>query len=59
VLLSVIEGEDKPLKYPAMFHSADLVVINKSDLAAKVEFDRDRARRHIAPIVPATRIVEA
>jgi hydrogenase nickel incorporation protein HypB len=58
VLLSVTEGEDKPLKYPAMFHSADLVVINKIDLAGAVEFDREHARRHIARVAPAARIVE-
>lgn len=58
VLLSVTEGEDKPLKYPAMFHSADLVVINKIDLAAAVDFDRDHARRHIAKVAPAAPIVE-
>ncbi|MBE9155074.1 hydrogenase nickel incorporation protein HypB [Cyanobium sp. LEGE 06113] len=58
VLLSVTEGEDKPLKYPAMFHSADLVVINKIDLAAAVDFDRDHARRHIAKVAPAASIVE-
>ena len=58
VLLSVTEGEDKPLKYPAMFHSADLVVINKIDLAAAVDFDRDHARRHIARVAPAAPIVE-
>ncbi|QNI71534.1 hydrogenase nickel incorporation protein HypB [Cyanobium sp. NS01] len=58
VLLSVTEGGDKPLKYPAMFHSADLVVINKIDLAAAVDFDRDHARRHIAKVAPAAPIVE-
>ncbi len=58
VLLSVTEGEDKPLKYPAMFHSADLVVINKIDLAAAVDFDRDHARRHIAKVAPVASIVE-
>ncbi len=58
VLLAVTEGEDKPLKYPAMFHSADVVVINKIDLAAAVEFDREHAHRHIARVAPAARIVE-
>src|ERR1700726_3005644 len=38
VLLSVTEGEDKPLKYPTIFNSADVAVITKSDLAAAVEF---------------------
>ena len=40
VLLSVTEGEDKPLKYPPMFHSANVAVVTKSDLADAVGFDR-------------------
>lgn len=43
VLLSVTEGEDKPLKYPPMFHSADVALVTKSDLADAVDFDRDAA----------------
>lgn len=43
VLLSVTEGEDKPLKYPPMFHAADVALITKSDLAEAVEFDREAA----------------
>jgi len=39
VVLSVTEGEDKPLKYPDMFHAADLMIINKSDLLPYVDFD--------------------
>ena len=39
VLMSVTEGEDKPLKYPTIFNNADLAVITKLDLAAGVEFD--------------------
>ena len=42
VILSVTEGEDKPLKYPDMFAAADLMVINKVDLLPYVEFDVDR-----------------
>lgn len=41
VLLSVTEGEDKPLKYPPMFHSADVALVTKSDLADAVDFNRD------------------
>ena len=41
VVISVTEGEDKPLKYPHMFAAADLVVINKIDLLPYVEFDVD------------------
>jgi hydrogenase nickel incorporation protein HypB len=46
VLLSVTEGEDKPLKYPTIFHTADAAVITKVDLAAAVEFDAAAARRN-------------
>jgi hydrogenase nickel incorporation protein HypB len=58
VVLSVTEGEDKPLKYPAMFHSADVVVISKMDLAGACGFDRPMAHRHIARVAPKARIVE-
>ena len=43
VILSVTEGEDKPLKYPDMFHAADLLLINKTDLLPYVDFDVDAA----------------
>src|SRR6516165_7212692 len=44
VLLSVTEGEDKPLKYPTIFNTADLAVITKADLAGAVEFDESAAK---------------
>jgi hydrogenase nickel incorporation protein HypB len=43
VLLSTTEGEDKPLKYPPMFHSANVVIVTKSDLAAAAGFNREQA----------------
>lgn len=43
VLLSTTEGEDKPLKYPPMFHSAQVAVLTKSDLATAAGFDRPQA----------------
>ena len=52
VLLSVTEGEDKPLKYPTIFNSADVAVITKWDLAAAVEFDEATARRNIQAVRP-------
>ena len=58
VLLSVTEGEDKPLKYPAMFHSADVVLIAKSDLAEVVGFDRAAARAAVARVAPHARLLE-
>lgn len=58
VLLSVTEGEDKPLKYPTIFASADLAVITKADLAAAVDFDRDAARRAIGDVRSGIEILE-
>src|ERR1700722_3735005 len=55
VLLSVTEGEDKPLKYPTIFNSADVAVITKSDLAGAVEFDEAAARRNIRSVRPGIR----
>ncbi len=56
VLLSVTEGEDKPLKYPVIFHSADAVVITKMDLAAAVEFNRTMAGEHLRRMAPRARL---
>jgi hydrogenase nickel incorporation protein HypB len=52
VLLSVTEGEDKPLKYPAIFNSADLAVVTKVDLADAVEFDCAAVERNIQSVAP-------
>jgi hydrogenase nickel incorporation protein HypB len=52
VLLSVTEGEDKPLKYPTIFNSADVAVITKMDLAAAVEFDEAVVDRNIQAVRP-------
>jgi hydrogenase nickel incorporation protein HypB len=58
VLLSVTEGEDKPLKYPAIFNTADVAVITKIDLAGAVEFDLAAARDNIQQIRPGMEIIE-
>jgi hydrogenase nickel incorporation protein HypB len=58
VLLSVTEGEDKPLKYPPIFNTSDLAVITKIDLAEAVEFDRAAARRSIESVRPGMEVVE-
>ncbi|MFN8582575.1 MAG: hydrogenase nickel incorporation protein HypB [Gemmatimonadaceae bacterium] len=58
VLLSVTEGEDKPLKYPTMFNSADVAIITKIDLAAACEFDAAAAHRAINDVRPGMRILE-
>ncbi|MEO8217473.1 MAG: hydrogenase nickel incorporation protein HypB [Acidobacteriota bacterium] len=52
VLLSVTEGEDKPLKYPTIFNTADVAVITKLDLAEACEFDRAAADRNIQTVRP-------
>jgi hydrogenase nickel incorporation protein HypB len=57
-LLSVTEGEDKPLKYPTLFNSADAAVITKMDIAEAVGFDREAALRNIRAIRPNIRIFE-
>jgi hydrogenase nickel incorporation protein HypB len=57
VLLSVTEGEDKPLKYPNIFNSADIALITKMDLAAACEFDLDAAERNIRAVRPGMRIL--
>lgn len=58
VLLSVTEGEDKPLKYPTIFNTADLAVITKLDLAAATGCDLDRLRANIAAVRPGMATVE-
>ena len=52
VMLSVTEGEDKPLKYPTIFNSADAAIITKCDLAAAVEFEEDAALANIQAVRP-------
>ena len=52
VLLSVTEGEDKPLKYPTIFNSADVAIITKIDLAEAVEFDEVSMRANIQAVRP-------
>ncbi|HEY7171071.1 MAG TPA: hydrogenase nickel incorporation protein HypB [Vicinamibacterales bacterium] len=58
VLLSVTEGEDKPLKYPTIFNTADVAVITKSDLAAAVDFERDQLLRNIEQVRPGLELLE-
>ena len=58
VLMSVTEGEDKPLKYPTIFNSADLAIITKADLAAATGFDREEALRSIEAVRPGLEVLE-
>jgi len=56
VLMSVTEGEDKPLKYPTIFNSADVAVITKNDLASAAEFDWNTAQANIQAVRPGMQI---
>jgi len=56
VLMSVTEGEDKPLKYPTIFNSADVAVVTKIELAGAVEFDWEAARTSILSVRPGMEI---
>jgi hydrogenase nickel incorporation protein HypB len=58
VMLSVTEGEDKPLKYPTIFNTADVAVITKMDIADAVEFDAAAARANIQSVRPGMKIFE-
>jgi hydrogenase nickel incorporation protein HypB len=58
VLLAATEGEDKPRKYPPLFHSADLALITKMDLAAAVAFDSVAAVASLQAVAPHAAILE-
>jgi hydrogenase nickel incorporation protein HypB len=58
VMLSVTEGEDKPLKYPVVFHSAQVVIVSKVDIAEVCGFDRDAALTNIRRVAPNATIFE-
>jgi hydrogenase nickel incorporation protein HypB len=58
VALSVTEGEDKPLKYPVMFKTADLVLVTKVDLVPHLDVDLAKIRDSIARVMPSAKILE-
>lgn len=58
VVLSVTEGEDKPLKYPSIFSKAELCIINKTDLLPYVSFDLQLARENVRKMHPGIDIIE-
>jgi hydrogenase nickel incorporation protein HypB len=58
VLFSVTEGEDKPLKYPTIFNTADVALLTKVDLAEAVEFDTTAAKENIRSVRPGMQIYE-
>ena len=57
VILSVVEGEDKPLKYPNIFASADLMLLTKVDLLPYVSWDGQQCLRHARRINPALEVI--
>jgi hydrogenase nickel incorporation protein HypB len=58
VVLSVTEGEDKPLKYPLMFRVCDVAILNKIDLLPYLEYDREEAVRNILQVHPGIPVFE-
>lgn len=58
VILSTTEGEDKPLKYPQIFHSANLMLLNKCDLLPHLQFDRQRCLDYARQVNPDLQILE-
>src|SRR5580658_2560888 len=58
VLISVTEGEDKPLKYPTIFNSADVAIVTKIDLAAAVEFSWETAYNNIQAVRPGMPVLK-
>jgi hydrogenase nickel incorporation protein HypB len=58
VIMSVTEGEDKPQKYPYMFRSSDLCIINKTDLLPYLDFDLEQARNYALQINPELEFIE-
>jgi hydrogenase nickel incorporation protein HypB len=58
VLISVTEGEDKPLKYPLAFNTSQLAVVTKTDIADAVGYDRTAARANILAVHPGIAILE-
>ena len=58
VLFSTTEGEDKPRKYPTIFHTADVAIISKIELAELLEFDRDAAMASIQAVRPGMKVIE-
>ncbi|OFZ70294.1 MAG: hydrogenase accessory protein HypB [Bdellovibrionales bacterium RIFOXYC2_FULL_39_8] len=57
-MLSVTEGEDKPIKYPVLFNKADLILISKIDLLPHLDWELDLAHKYIRQINPTAKIIE-
>lgn len=58
VILSVTEGEDKPLKYPAMFHNSDFMLLNKIDLIPYLDFDAEKCKEMARRVNPHIKIID-
>lgn len=58
IVLSTTEGEDKPLKYPAMFRIADLLLVNKIDLLPHLDFDMKKLECAVKDINPGLRVIQ-
>lgn len=58
VILSVTEGEDKPIKYPDMFHAADLMLLNKTDLLPYLQFDVDQCIDYARRVNPGIKVIQ-
>ena len=59
MVYAVTEGEEKPLKYPVMFRTADVVVVNKIDLLPHLDFDLDRFLANLHGVNPGVRVIRA
>ena len=57
MILSVPEGDDKPLKYPLMFSICDVVLINKTDVMPYFDFDLDKCREYVAMRNPNAKVI--
>ncbi len=57
-VLSVTEGEDKPLKYPDMFHAADVMILNKIDLLPYLSFDVEQCIAHARRVNPRIKVLQ-
>jgi hydrogenase nickel incorporation protein HypB len=58
VIISVTEGDDKPIKYPDMFHSSTLCIINKTDLLPYVPFSMDKCKEYARQVNPTLPFIE-
>ena len=58
VIISTTEGEDKPIKYPDMFHTSDVCIINKIDLMPHLNFDLNRLKDYALQVNPGLQFFE-